>query len=93
MATIALNTYVCALGHSYKATFVGPDADAMAARFIEERSSTHAFCLWNEEEHTDEEMPLTMAVLYPQCEHGLSLQLCYGPDHYPSAAQEREWEV
>lgn len=93
MATIALEVHACALRHSYKATFTGPDADAMAARFIEKRSSTHAFFLWSEEEHADEEMPLTMDALYPQCEHGLSLRLCYGPDHYPSAAQEREWEV
>lgn len=31
--------------------------------------------------------------LYPTCEHGMSLQLCAGPDHFPTADQERAWEI
>lgn len=27
--------------------------------------------------------------LYPQCDHGLALDLCMGPDHYPTYEQER----
>jgi len=32
--------------------------------------------------------PRLSAVLYPQCEHGLSLALCMGPQHYPTNEQE-----
>lgn len=32
---------------------------------------------------------LTMDALFPLCEHGMSASLCMGPDHFPSAAQER----
>jgi hypothetical protein len=28
--------------------------------------------------------------LYPQCEHGLSLQNCYGPQHYHLDDEERQ---
>lgn len=35
--------------------------------------------------------PATQEVLFPTCEHGMNLHNCYGPDHFPSAAQEREW--
>jgi hypothetical protein len=31
-----------------------------------------------------------LELLYPHCEHGLSADLCYGPNHYPTADQERE---
>lgn len=31
-----------------------------------------------------------LEILYPHCEHGLSADLCMGPNHYPTAEQERE---
>lgn len=32
---------------------------------------------------------ILMEMLSPTCEHGMSAQLCMGPQHYPSAEQER----
>ena len=34
--------------------------------------------------------PQLTELLYPECEHGMSLANCFGPDHFMSAAQERE---
>lgn len=28
-------------------------------------------------------------LLFPTCEHGLSADLCWGPNHYPTADEER----
>jgi hypothetical protein len=36
-------------------------------------------------------MPELEAYLYPTCEHGLSLDLCYGPQHYPYDEDERAY--
>jgi hypothetical protein len=37
---------------------------------------------------TEDEIAL-LDFLYPSCEHGLSADLCMGPNHYPTADQER----
>lgn len=92
MPELALEVHICAERRSYKAVFTGPDADAQAARFIEGRSSTHAFFFWVEQgqEYPDVELeafPLVTAILLPICEHGMSGILCAGPMHYPSDDQ------
>lgn len=40
------------------------------------------------------EWTLVWDLLYPLCEHGMSLTSCYGPDHFMSAAQEQamDWQ-
>lgn len=94
--TITLDAHHCANRHSYLVHFEGPDAEAMALRFIQERASTHAI----DEPYDDDERvpaeqrnvdyllyPTLYAELHPICEHGMSLNLCYGPAHYASDAE------
>lgn len=42
-----------------------------------------------EEGESGEPGPILMDYFFPTCEHGMSLSLCMGPDHFPSAEQER----
>lgn len=65
-----------------------PEADKAAAEFF--RRS-------NEPRHVDEDLTTPDAlgdelsdVLFPTCEHGMSADLCTGPDHYPSREQEMQ---
>lgn len=64
----------------YTATFAN---DEQALAFCQARVATHVF-------HELEDHPLPehcsmelYALVYPKCEHGLSLDLCAGPQHYP----------
>lgn len=58
--------------------FYGPNAEDNALAFLERR-----------EAYAVEEIPIALAydrllaVLFPECEHGLSLAMCAGPGHYP----------
>lgn len=63
-----------------------PEADAAAAAFFRRNSHEAAYV---DEELTTDLGPEMEAVFFPTCDHGMSAQLCYGPDHYPSDAQER----
>lgn len=75
-----------------------PEADAAAADFFRrvcvyprpDGEKYHVACL-DPQQTEDNSAPLGEALaayLFPTCEHGMSAQLCYGPDHYPSAAEE-----
>ena len=89
--TATLQIHICDQRRSYKATF---STEAQALAFLAPRSTTHA---WEEIRHLHGQdagsVPATwtklLDFLYPTCEHGLSLDLCAGPDHYMSAAQEQ----
>lgn len=74
-----------------KVTFTGPDADATAANYI----STHRHLVIDANEDATEDwdaFPLTMAALFPLCEHQMDANLCHGPNHFPSADWERmQW--
>lgn len=82
MAPLTLNVHICDQRRSYLAHFA---TDGAAVGFIEARMSTHAITL--DEENTPQVVadafPRTVDLLYPVCEHGLSLRLCAGPGHYP----------
>ena len=80
---ISLQVHVCKARRGYKATWYGKDAERNAIRWMSERTSTHAF--WElEESPIGDEYPDLIDWLYPTCEHGLSLDLCDGPNHYPA---------
>jgi hypothetical protein len=88
MEDIVLEIHVADQRRSYRATFQGPDAEITALRFIETRWSTHAI-----HELEDQPIPQKYArlldLLYPLCEHYLSLSNCCGPQHYYFGEDER----
>lgn len=67
-------------GARYIARFA---TDAQGAAFVKAKSSGYALSEI-EEDPIEDGAVLTLAALYPECEHGLSLQLCAGPGHYPA---------
>ena len=86
---LVLDVHVCDQRRSYRATFA---TDAAAVDFIARKSSTHAFAVLNDEEAEGDAIeaafPLTIEALFPVCEHGLSLQLCSGPNHFGEVTDE-----
>jgi hypothetical protein len=73
-----------------------PEADAAAAEFFRrvcvyprpDGEKYHVACI-DEEASTPGVLGEALAeYFFPTCEHGMSAQLCYGPNHYPSAAEE-----
>lgn len=74
---LTLYVHVCATRHNYTVKF---STEEQAVEFVKRKSSTCAFDhdldLW--------EFPDLAEALYPTCEHGLSLSLCAGPNHYPT---------
>ena len=73
---VTVEAHNCALRRSYNVTF---STEEQAVAYIAARQSTHAF-------HCEADLTGLDALaeaLYPTCEHGLSLQLCAGPGHYP----------
>lgn len=88
MAEIVIDVHVCATwidgilydGHTYRATFA---TDVQAVEFIARKTGV-AFFPVDEDAMPDS----VLNALDPACEHGLSLRLCMGPNHYPTNEQE-----
>lgn len=77
---IQLDVAVCwNWGRSYRVGFATEEA---AVDFVERKRES---CALGEVEGTPvpSRYGRLLAALYPECDHGLSLQLCYGPGHYP----------
>ncbi|WP_144121160.1 hypothetical protein [Catellatospora sichuanensis] len=76
---LLMEVHHCSNRHTYRVRF---STEAQALAFLGARMSTHAH-------HELEESPIPdaweklYALLYPLCPHGLSLDLCAGPGHYP----------
>jgi hypothetical protein len=85
---VTLEVHHCANRHTALVTFEGPDADAWAAAYVSARSSTHAIAEAEWAPFNLEAFPALAKVLYPLCEHRMSLSNCYGPTHFMDAAQE-----
>jgi hypothetical protein len=83
---LVLLVHLCAEHRSYKVTFA-PGLDSKAAEFVKARESYCAIWIDEEFEGGLVGWPETEKVLYPECEHGLSLWLCAGPEHYPADAE------
>lgn len=79
-----LHIHICADRRGYNVTFSTQD---QAIAFLQARTATHNW--W---EIDGGSIPATWDALidfmYPLCQHGLSADLCHGPDHYMSAAEE-----
>lgn len=69
----------CATGNGYVVKFA---TEAQAVGFYETHKSTHAMYELESLQFPPECVALH-EVFYPKCEHGLSLDLCAGPGHYP----------
>lgn len=83
-----------------RARLVGFSTEAQLLAYVTPRRRTHHVWEAAADDKDDRYAPMPVAwaaaqdLLYPTCEHGLSLELCHGPDHYMSADQERAmgWE-
>jgi hypothetical protein len=79
-------------GVCFKVTFTGRNAEDMALEFMSRRSATHSFA--EDEDHNTESLaqyPRYADRMFPSCEHGMSADLCEGPEHYATDAQEMGW--
>jgi hypothetical protein len=78
---IRFEIHICAERRSYYATF---STEAQALAFLEPRGWTHAY--WPatdaDTDLVEQNWPTLADRLWPICEHGLSLQLCSGPNHF-----------
>lgn len=87
--TVQIMLHICADRRGYRVTWTGRPAEVTARviAFLDARKSTHAWDVL--------ELPAVMGDLqewlYPLCEHGLSLDLCAGPQHYPYDDEERAY--
>jgi hypothetical protein len=91
---VALEVHICDQRRSYIARFASGD---LAVAFMDRRAGDHAFSEIEDEPIAPVWGPVTEDVLrllsrlYPLCEHQMDASMCCGPDHFPSAAQERAW--
>lgn len=65
--------------HYFVVRFVGDNVDARAAEYIKRKG--HFVFMVDDDQYDGH--PLMQEALHPSCEHGLSLSLCAGPNHYP----------
>jgi hypothetical protein len=85
-APIALEVHICDQRRSYTARFA---TEAQAMTFISDRPKNHVFSEVADEMFEPATFPNLYAMLYPTCEHGLSADLCEGPQHYGYDEDER----
>lgn len=71
-------------GSSYVVRFDGPDPEVHALAYVSARTSTHHVDAVEWDPFSFTAFPRLAEALYPQCHHGLSLDLCADPiGHYP----------
>jgi hypothetical protein len=94
--TASLLIHICAARRAYKVTF---STQEQAIAFLSARTATHNWdeipdVFWPGSGSVPADWHELLAYLYPTCEHGMSADLCYGPDHFMSAAQEEamDWQ-
>ncbi len=72
-----LTLYICNAG---RVVFDGPGADFRAVEFMKRKPH---LTFYPDDSYDPQDFPLVDEVFNPSCEHGLSLSLCAGPNHYP----------
>lgn len=83
---IALEVYIVADRRSYVAKFA---TEAQALAFAERKSADDSHYIYELEMYPcPESCPALMDYLRPRCEHGMSAQLCEGPEHFMTREQE-----
>ena len=85
---IALRMTACKTGHSYIVKFYGEDAEDHALAFFDRKGMTHVI-EEVEGDFIDQGYKRIIEKLYPLCEHGMSADLCSGPQHYAYDDEER----
>jgi hypothetical protein len=88
-STDAITLDVHGDSQSYRVVFEGSDAQAWALAYRAARSRTHHFSEAGDAPFSHAAFPAFADALYPTCEHGMSAELCMGPDHFMSYDQER----
>ncbi len=88
MPQAVITVHVCRERRTYRMVVENEQA---AVAFIERKSST---CAFDAEGDIPAEWAALTEALWPTCEHGMSRDSCYGPDHFMSAAQEAamDWQ-
>lgn len=96
--TGTLIIYLCSARRAYRVTF---STEAQCLAFLERKLAAGDYN-WDEiPGHHGEGLgsipgswTTVLDFLYPMCEHGMSQDSCYGPDHFMSAAQEEamDWQ-
>lgn len=87
--SITLRVDICDQRRGYLVIFEGPKAEDMALAFIASRDNNHVFSEVRDQPLFPALCPRLADVLYPTCPHGLSLDLCEGPQHYGYDEDER----
>lgn len=64
-----------------------PEADAAAAAFFRTASTMATGHAAHVDESSTYLGPAMADVFYPLCEHQMSANLCYGPEHFPREDQ------
>jgi hypothetical protein len=91
--TVTLELHHCRNRQSHLVTFEGPDAEAWAVAYLSSRLSTHAVHELRTRPFSYQRFPKLAELLYPTCGHGMSADLCEGPEHWMTRDQEmaRGW--
>lgn len=79
-ATITLRVYAPRTNREFPVKFYGESAEDNALAYVARNGANYV------EEYEDNpvgsEFTRLLDALYPLCEHGMSLSLCNGPQHY-----------
>lgn len=71
-----------------------PEAEAAALAFLARHMPPYTggsdYRVFTVEDVADGHGEAFIERLFPTCEHGMDAALCMGPDHFPSAQQERD---
>lgn len=75
--------------HSFKVRFFGPQAEDNALAYVERKDNGDYYFSDPEDEPVDAEFTRLIERLWPKCEHGMSANSCFGPQHYWMDDEER----
>lgn len=95
---ITLNVHICNQRRSYEVKFFGEAAEDAALAFITKRYEAKGPNDYGnhviselQEAPVGSEFGRLLDLLHPLCEHGMSADLCAGPNHYPADRPEDDF--